>query len=120
MTLDREQLRELVSIRRKLKDWLRCPCPRHGTNPYELGALLDPEWLSAPGEAILDPERLNYIVWAALAAARGELALQGIQEAGLLMSDYPNGDLLRDPEFEDPAMETIMRVMDKAVEPSSS
>jgi len=119
-TLDREQLRGLVYIRRSLKEWLRCPCPRHGCNPYDLGALLDPEWLSAPGEAILDSGRLPNIVWGALAAARGELVLQGIQEAGLVMSDQPNGDLLRDPRFEDPAMETIMKVMNEAVEPSSS
>ena len=119
-TLDREQLRGLVYIRRRLKEWLRCPCPRHGCNPYDLGALLDPEWLRAPGEAILDSGRLPNIVWGALAAARGELVLQGIQEAGLVMSDQPNGGFLRDPRFEDPAMGTIMKVMIEAVEPSSS
>ena len=94
-------------VETNLQAWLRSPEARHTRDPRELGALRDPEWARAPGEAILEPERVSYLFSLAVVSARAELVVHAIEHAGLEMSSQPNGALLWDPRFDLPAVEAI-------------
>jgi hypothetical protein len=94
-------------VEANLLAWLRSPGERHTRDPRELGALRDPEWAGAPGEAILEPERVSDLFSLAVVSARAELVVHAIERAGLEMSSQPNGALLRAPRFDSPAVTAI-------------
>jgi hypothetical protein len=105
----------LWGIETNLVAWLRSPSEKHQLNPRDLGAFSDPEWARAPGESILEPERLPDLFAAAVVSAREDLVVHAINAAGLEVSGERNGALLREPRFDQPAVDSIREAVESSV-----
>jgi hypothetical protein len=107
-----ESLREIEA---NLEAWLQSPNTKPPRNPSELGVFSDPQWARAPGEAILEPERLPDLFAAAVVSAREDLVVHAINAAGLDVSGQRNGALLREPRFDQPAVDSIREAAQSSV-----
>jgi hypothetical protein len=105
----------LREIELNLEAWLRSPKGKPPRNPSELGVFSDPEWARAPGEAILEPQRLPDLFAAAVVSAREDLVIHAINAAGLEVSGEINGTLLREPRFDQPVVDSIRKAADSCV-----